>query len=297
MRAAHKSVSRPWLSTSHWLWPLALGVPFLFALQVLDLDRAASAFFYDPMSLSFPLRNDWWLTHVFHDGAKWTVIGFGFLVFAAWLLSFVWAPLRCLRRLTFFLICGIGLTAAGIAVIKAFSSPACPYDLTIYGGLYPRLTFFERLPAGTSPGRCWPGGHASTAFSLFGLYFAARHESRSRLAFGLLLFVLLFGALLSVVQVMRGAHFPSHQMWTALICWYITAGVYNLVYGRPHTARNTAFASRRLAAPVVISNAVTVETGWACVVSTVSSISTADCGEHGCAKIVSGPEQTGFRIR
>ena len=67
------------------------------------------------------------------------------------------------------------------------------------------------------------------------LFFAARHLERRRLAIGLLWFVLAFGLVLTLVQVARGAHFFSHQVWTALICWYVSLLLYWLAFARHRT--------------------------------------------------------------
>lgn len=217
-----------------WFKPLGYAVVLLVALQVLDLDRSVSDLFYDPVAARFPLKNNWWLTHVFHNGAKWVVVVFGVVLLAIGLASFASARLRRCRAVAFFLVFAMALSSFSVSALKHFSAHACPYDLALYGGSAPRLAFLERLPEGTPPGQCWPGGHAATAFSLFGLYFAARQRSRRVLALSALAFVLLFGIALSLTQTMRGAHFLSHQVWTAVICWYVTALVHHASTGLGH---------------------------------------------------------------
>jgi membrane-associated PAP2 superfamily phosphatase len=204
------------------LWPLLIAVPLLIALQGFDLDRAVTDFFYDPIGHQFPLKNNQWLTRVFHDGIKWAVVALAVGLLAGWLLSFVSTSWQPARQWLLWVFVAMALSASTVALVKHFSHHACPYDLQIYSGKAPRLGFFEAMPEGMLPGRCWPGGHASTAFSLFGFYFAARHAGRRRLAMGLLGFVIVLGVILSFVQVMRGAHFLSHQVWTAIICWWVS---------------------------------------------------------------------------
>src|SRR5690606_16500174 len=71
-------------------------------------------------------------------------------------------------------------------------------------------------PAG--PGLCWPGGHASGGFALAAAYFVLRdsrpHSARWMLAIGLL-----FGCVMSIVQMVRGAHFLSHNLWSLWLVW------------------------------------------------------------------------------
>ena len=221
------------LDRRHWLWPLLAAAPLLVMLQAFDLDRSFSNFFFDAASRRFPVRSDWWFTRVLHDGAKWLVLAFASALFGTWLFGFASAGLRRYRRALSFLLCAMAVSASAVSVLKHFSNHACPYDLAIYGGGYPRLAFFDSLPYGLTPGRCWPGGHASTAFSLFGLYFLARDSLRPQLVAALLACIILFGIVLSIAQTMRGAHFLSHQVWTALICWYATAFTYRWFYSPP----------------------------------------------------------------
>jgi membrane-associated PAP2 superfamily phosphatase len=35
--------------------------------------------------------------------------------------------------------------------------------------------------------------------------------------------VCVIGFVLGVTQLLRGAHFPSHSLWTAWICWTLSA--------------------------------------------------------------------------
>jgi membrane-associated PAP2 superfamily phosphatase len=38
--------------------------------------------------------------------------------------------------------------------------------------------------------------------------------------------VLLVGLVFSLTQAMRGAHYPSHSLWTAWVCWVLGQLVY-----------------------------------------------------------------------
>jgi len=207
--------------------PLLLAIPMLLLLHF-GGDFAISRWFFDAAAGRFPLSSEWWLKQVLHDGAKHTAFAFTCAVFAAALAGHVWQPLAKHRWMLWRLLVAMVLAAGAISVIKHHSYPACPYELQAFGGSLPHVDIFEAIPPGYLAGHCWPGGHGSTAFSLFCLYFAARDAGRRRLALGLLAFVMLFGLVLSATQVMRGMHFVSHQVWTALICWYVTWLLYRL---------------------------------------------------------------------
>jgi membrane-associated PAP2 superfamily phosphatase len=208
------------------LLPLLFAVPLLVALQHYDADLTISRWFFDKATQQFPLKNDWWLQHIWHDQAKRAVTAFACLLLLGAALSSFYRPLRPYRQTLLLVLISMALTTSVVALIKHYSYPACPYQLQVFGGEMLRTSIFDAIADGTIPGHCWPGGHGSTAFSLFCLYFAARSHGKLRLARGLLAFVLLFGLVLSAAQVMRGMHFPSHQVWSALICWYITVLIY-----------------------------------------------------------------------
>lgn len=56
------------------------------------------------------------------------------------------------------------------------------------------------------------------AFAFLGLYFLWR-PYRLQLARALALAVCAVGLLFGYAQLLRGAHYPSHTLWTAWLCW------------------------------------------------------------------------------
>jgi membrane-associated PAP2 superfamily phosphatase len=69
-------------------------------------------------------------------------------------------------------------------------------------------------------GGCFPAGHASAAFAYVGGYFVLRRASVRAAALWLSV-ALVAGLVLGVSQQMRGAHYMSHTLWTAWICWVV----------------------------------------------------------------------------
>lgn len=209
--------------------PLLLAVPLLVLLQHYGWDIVISRWFFDAADGRFDLSGNWWLKHVLHDDAKRMAFAFLCIAFVAAAGTYVYRPAARYRGMLWQLIVAMLVSAQAVVAIKHLSYPACPFALQMFGGSKPYVGIFDAIPAGYVAGHCWPGGHGATAFSLFGLYFAARDAGRMRLALGLLAFVLLFGLALSITQVVRGMHFVSHQIWTALICWYLTWLIYEAV--------------------------------------------------------------------
>lgn len=210
-------------------------VAFTVALAVIrwfDLDWRVSTYFFDPALGGFPLRDDWFLERIAHDSARNAVVLFGCGVLAVAIASLRIKALAGYRRLLWFVFLSMLLSTLAVSGLKAMTGVHCPYELQDFGGQLPYVGLLEPLPAGIAPGKCWPGGHASAGFCLFGLYFAARAVHRRRLAASLLVGVLALGFALGSARVAQGAHFLSHNLWSALVCWMVTLGLYEAMVRR-----------------------------------------------------------------
>lgn len=74
-------------------------------------------------------------------------------------------------------------------------------------------------------GHCFPAGHASAGFSFVSGWFAFRRAGQRRLAGRWLGAALAAGLLLGLAQQARGAHFMSHTLWSAWLCWAVAWGL------------------------------------------------------------------------
>ena len=97
----------------------------------------------------------------------------------------------------------------------------------MYGGYAPFERLFERMPAHAAGGSCFPGGHASGGFALMAFYFGLR-DVQARYARLALAVALALGMVMGWAQMMRGAHFLSHNIWSAWIVWTFMALMYHL---------------------------------------------------------------------
>lgn len=166
----------------------------------------------------FPLREQWALTRLLHDGARWV----------SWLLVFglcaaVWWPVGALARLPVQLRLQLAastlLAAFAVSALKGFSVTSCPWDLQAFGGVARYVSHWSGLVDGGA-GHCFPAGHAAAGFAYVSGYFAFRRHD-AVLARRWLLAALAAGFLLGLAQQLRGAHFMSHTLWTAWICWTV----------------------------------------------------------------------------
>lgn len=213
----------------------ALGPPLglaalLLIVEPTRLDFALADYFYQP-GTGFVGRHSALLENVFHDRVKQAVILLGVLALLGLALSLVRPVWAHLRRPLGYLVLAMGLSTAIVPPLKTLTGVQCPWSLSRYGGAETYSALLSPRPATDKPGRCWPGGHASSGFALFALYFIWR-DRRPRLARLAFAGALLLGCILSGARMMQGAHFLSHNLWTAIFDWLICLGLYRALLYR-----------------------------------------------------------------
>lgn len=224
----HRVLSRSfWFS--HLVLPAAAGLLLAFIYPNTNLDAWLIQPFYDPHARLFPLENDLFLNNVMHKGLKNLMVGVSLTMLGLWIfglksLAFKnqnenhWA--KVFNRQFLWVFVAMLVSTSTISILKDFSMHSCPWGLLAYGGTQPWLPLFGHLPAGAKMGHCFPGGHASGGFALIAFYFGFR-DSLPKLANVGLIFGLGFGFAMGWAQMMRGAHFMSHNLWSFWIVWMI----------------------------------------------------------------------------
>jgi membrane-associated PAP2 superfamily phosphatase len=232
-------------SPSFYYWQLLIlvvsGVFFLWFAREETMDHALTSMWFDPVSHSFPLQNNRLLELINHQMLKYIVIGIGGVLLIAGLIR------RQMQLVTCALLFGLG--AAVVGALKSFSLHSCPWDLVEYGGQaigYPLLSAASYF---SGPGHCFPGGHASSGFGLMALFFLI-YPKNQRLAWWALGFAVVMGLGMGYGQVMRGAHFFSHNLWTGWWVWATQVSAYGLLsHGLPlrHQQAILQWTNRRTA--------------------------------------------------
>ncbi|MDP4299572.1 phosphatase PAP2 family protein [Leptothrix discophora] len=195
----------------------AVAALLLLAWDLSGLDLRVASFFGD--ASGFPLRDAWWTRGLLHEGGR----SLAMLVLLLMVVDAVRptlhrppaGPTRA-RRWRW-----IGATLACLVIvpgIKRISPTSCPWDLSVFGGVAQHISHWRFGLADGGGGHCFPSGHAVAAFAFLSLHFLWR-EHQPALARRLLLAVLVAGTLFGFGQLARGAHFPSHTLWSAWLCW------------------------------------------------------------------------------
>lgn len=118
-----------------------------------------------------------------------------------------------------------------VSLLKTGSRTSCPWDLAEFGGMARYVSHWAWGVHDGGPGRCFPAGHASAAFAYVGGWFVLR-RSMPRAAAVWLITVMLLGLVLGLAQQWRGAHYMSHTLWTAWVCWVVGWGVDGVFHRR-----------------------------------------------------------------
>lgn len=231
-RAVVQASSEPYFYLRYLIGAMLLAGATLIAIEIFALDRRLSGYFFDLASRQFPLREHWFLERVVHIGFKYAVVALALGVLLAWGASYSAGALAPYRRALLFVFLSMLLASSAVSVLKSVSGKHCPYELQEYGGAVPFTGLLAPSPAGVKPGKCWPGGHASSGFCLFGFYFAAMWMGRCQLARTALAAALLLGFGVGMGRIMQGAHFLSHNVWSALVCWTVALSLYEAMLRR-----------------------------------------------------------------
>jgi membrane-associated PAP2 superfamily phosphatase len=179
----------------------------------------------------FAWRDAWLTSTLLHDGGR----ALAWAVMALWLLTLALdggldRGLDRSRRLRWF---GVALLCLLLVpALKQFAASSCPWELQEFGGRVASYVPHWRLGVHDGgPGHCFPSGHAVAAFAFFAIYFE-RRELRPFAARWWLAGVCLAGALFGWAQLARGAHFASHTLWSAWLCWMVC-----VIAAQPHQSR------------------------------------------------------------
>jgi membrane-associated PAP2 superfamily phosphatase len=169
----------------------------------------------------FAWKSHWFTADFLHGGGRWlsTLMFVCLMAYGCWPLprSQPWlsrsAALWCLLT--------TGLCLLVIPAIKHLSLTSCPWSLAEFGGAARWVSHWSLGVGDGGPGHCFPSGHASGAFAFVSLWFALR-GLHLRAAQHYLLGLVLIGMAFGAAQTLRGAHYPSHTLWTAWLCGLVT---------------------------------------------------------------------------
>jgi len=192
-----------------------------------------SRFFYSQNAQRWLIHKDDPLPRLFfYTGAKRAVIVFGLLTLIAFGLSFKRSALVPYRQRLLMVALSLILVPTIVAGSKNITNVHCPWATDRYGGDQPYVKVLEHYPPGDYPrrvGKCFPAGHPTGGFALMSLFFvfSTAKSQRRALALGLTT-----GWIMGGFQMLKGAHFLSHVIFSMIASWMVILGVHWLLYRR-----------------------------------------------------------------
>jgi membrane-associated PAP2 superfamily phosphatase len=208
----------------HLALPLYALACAAFLFETTDWDLRTCGPFWNPESGGWVGEDAFWANGLLHDGGKWAIVAWASSALILFLASLRSRRLARWKWPALYLLLCTGLGTGAVGILKATTGRHCPREMSAFGGTVPYTTLFDGLPPNTPRGNCFPSGHASGPLSLLGLYFVARAR-RVRRPVLWLLPGLVLGSLYALGQHARGAHFLSHDLWAAAVCWLVALGL------------------------------------------------------------------------
>ena len=220
------SADSRFLWTHLWL-PLLAFAAAIAVIALLQLDWALAHRLYAWEGYRWVLKKAFLTEAVLHRSGHDLSVAAWVGVLAAWLAALKRDSLAVWRKPLGYLTLSILVSTLLISWIKSWSNMDCPWDIEGLGGVRPYVELFAPRPASLLDGRCFPAGHASGGYAWMSLYFFCL-LSRPRLRWLGLAAGLGAGLVFGIGQQLRGAHFLSHDLWTAMLCWLVAFGLYFL---------------------------------------------------------------------
>lgn len=187
---------------------------------------------YIDVNAAFPLRQHWALAELNHRYVKYVLIAVYLSYGIAWLMSFYSEKFKPRRWEFGYFFIMVMLATSTIAILKSQSAHACPWDMAV------ATTQGILWDLSATAGHCFPGGHASSGFALLVGYFVYRVAQPKR-AYFFLIAACILGMGMGWAQMMRGAHFFSHNLWTGWITWCLNVVAYAFLAHKLHTQNLT----------------------------------------------------------
>jgi membrane-associated PAP2 superfamily phosphatase len=191
------------------------------------LDLTIAQWFFDDARRTFPLANEWLLKIVLHDAVRTmsalAALALLCIAVASWATSQPRAA-RAHREALLFTSIATLAAAATVGALKHFSSHACPWDLAIFGGSAVHHPLLGADAAAPKVEGCLPAAHPLAGYAWLAVGFALYPVAR-RPAWRAWAVAFALGSLFGGVQIVRGAHFLSHVLWSAWVVWGVNVAL------------------------------------------------------------------------
>lgn len=209
----------------HLLLMVVIGILLLCLFETTSWDITIANLFTDPQTHRFIYRDNALLTTYFHKALR-TINALLGLIAATWCIRQVFTSIAIDDKIAWATAASSLLTISlVVGILKSITNRYCPWSFDIFGGDIPYTRLLEALPSiyrQSNDGQCFPAGHASGGFMWLSFALAFWWQKPRLARWGLWL-GLIMGSVMGGTQMIRGAHFLSHTLWTVVVAWSVTA--------------------------------------------------------------------------
>ncbi len=210
------------------VFPLTLPVVAVF-LEYSGMDLWWVSKFYDYQHHLWLFKHYWLFDNVIHTGGQYLIKGITLLWFFLFASTFFVPRCKSFRKSLMFFFLSTAIGPILVSLGKSHTHIYTPWDLELFQGSLPYIRLLDHVPSQLPVGHAFPAGHASGGYAFVSLYFLMLHFRLPQRFYGLL-FALCLGLVFGLGQQVRGAHFPSHDIFSLVICWYSSLLMYFLFY-------------------------------------------------------------------
>ena len=218
------------------LWASVLALIFVLTFfEFTNSDLFIQEYFFLPNDKSWILKDPTHLFRsIFYTGIKVPIYFIGVSAIIASLISWKKNKWNEYRKGLIIVSLSLVILPFSVAVVgKNTTNIQCPYDITHFAGHIPYVKLFDQYPKNlNSPdgkfprGHCFPAGHASGGFALLGFVGFFKNRRKNILAF---IVAMTVGWLMGVYQMLRGAHFLSHNLTTMILALILVSSLNLLI--------------------------------------------------------------------
>lgn len=191
-------------------------------IAVSEFDKLLANIWYQLEGGQWLLKH-YWLTQTWlHDGGHDLAVILFIVVLLSYVSSVGTRYFSRYRHALAYLSISIPTSTLAVSALKRFTQVDCPWSVTEFGGDRHYQFWLQSLWSPLQGAdHCFPAGHASSAYMFFGLYFVSKElfpQHANKVLYG----VIAFGVIFGLAQQLRGAHFISHDITSAFICWTVS---------------------------------------------------------------------------
>jgi membrane-associated PAP2 superfamily phosphatase len=212
------------------IYPVIVYVIAVICFQGFNWDYYVANYWYELQGHDWLLKKHWLTQSVIHKGGHDTAIVLYLVIIVLYITSFKHSTLKPYHFGLKYLVISLLVGALSISLLKQLLTVDCPWNIIDFGGTRQYEHWYQSILFSSQEGmsHCFPSGHASSAYTYFALYFFAKRYCATK-AYLILSLVIFTGITFGLAQQLRGAHFVSHDLTSALLCWFISYGIWQIM--------------------------------------------------------------------